>query len=122
MGTWLVIYIGLTCLFFGYFARKYFGLIVPKVDSCRPDDLDELLSDGAQLWDVRTYREWEARPTIAEHRPLGEFGDVDLDTVIICFCTSGIRARKAAEDLRTMGCRRPLWLDGDHLDIEKRQQ
>lgn len=115
-------YVGLTCIFFGCLARKYFHLVIPRVESCRPDDLDDLIMEGAQLWDVRTYREWEARPSVAQHRPLGDFGEVDLQSVVVCFCTSGIRARKAAEDLKSMGCHRPLWLDGDHLDIEKRQQ
>jgi rhodanese-related sulfurtransferase len=116
----LVIYVGLTLLFFVFLIQKYKKMVRPLAESCLPDDLAALLSEGAILWDVRSYREWESRPMPkAEHHAFDQIESCPDVDVVICVCTSGIRARKAAETLKTMGAKRPLWLEGSHLDVEK---
>jgi rhodanese-related sulfurtransferase len=72
------------------------------------EQLQKLLSEGAQLVDVRADHEWEmGRIAGASHLPLAELaervGEIDRDRPVVLYCRGGNRSTMATEALATEG-------------------
>jgi rhodanese-related sulfurtransferase len=72
------------------------------------EQLQKLLSEGAQLVDVRADHEWEmGRIEGATHLPLAELaeraGEIDKDRPVVLYCRGGNRSTMATEALVAEG-------------------
>jgi rhodanese-related sulfurtransferase len=72
------------------------------------EELQKLLSEGAQLVDVRADHEWElGRIEGATHLPLAELaertGELDKDRAVVLYCRGGNRSTMAVEALAAEG-------------------
>jgi len=72
------------------------------------EQAQKLISEGAQLVDVRADHEWEmGRIEGATHLPLAELGkragEIDRDRPVVLYCRGGNRSTMAAEALAAEG-------------------
>jgi rhodanese-related sulfurtransferase len=118
---WLVIYSGISIIGFYFLAQRFFSLR-PYVEALDLDQAEGRIKNKvAVLLDVRTIREWDSGvindSILMSHNQL----DVpDTDEPIICICNSGIRAQKAAEDLKRMGVAKVSFLAGTYQNLALR--
>lgn len=75
-----------------------------------PQDVPQLLANGASLIDVRNAEEWnDGHLSMARHLPIADFEqqaralNLARDTSIVLHCKSGGRASRAAEILQDLG-------------------
>jgi rhodanese-related sulfurtransferase len=78
---------------------------VPEVSR---EEAQKLLSEGAQLVDVRADHEWETgRIAGATHLPLGELaeriGEIDRERPVVLYCRGGNRSTMATQALADAG-------------------
>jgi rhodanese-related sulfurtransferase len=72
------------------------------------EEAEKLVSEGAQLVDVRAGHEWDSgRIGGASHLPLAELaeraGELDRDRPVVLYCRGGNRSTMAAEALSAEG-------------------
>jgi rhodanese-related sulfurtransferase len=72
------------------------------------DEAQKMVSEGAQLVDVRAEHEWKmGRIEGATHLPLAELseriGEIDKDRPVVLYCRGGNRSTMAAEALAAAG-------------------
>ena len=118
---WLVIYCSATLIGFYFLAQKFFSLR-PYVEVLDMDMTEGRIKNNvAVLLDVRTHREWESG--VIEGSILMSYDQLsppETDEPIICICNSGIRAQKAAEDLKRLGLKRVSFMAGPYQELAKR--
>ena len=119
VGLWTTIYIGVTVLAFVLFRHKYRHLR-PHVEVILKEQLLDRAKEGAEIWDVRTEREWDVTP-IKGSRQIShnQLRLPNPNVSVICVCNSGIRAQHAAETLKKMGHEKVAWFKGTNLDCVK---
>jgi len=79
-----------------------------EVKEVSREEAEKLVSEGAQLVDVRAGHEWDAgRIEGASHLPLAELservGELDRDRAVVLYCRGGNRSTMAAEALSAEG-------------------
>ena len=91
-----------------------------------PGKLQDLIGERETLFiDVRSKKEREHRALAGtEHMPLERIHELSYDknTLIVTYCNSGIRAWKAAENLRNIGFKQVYCYSGTDLQLEKERQ
>jgi phage shock protein E len=116
----LAAYIIFTIVGIRYLIKKYRNLR-PHVDGLELEELKEWLNDGAILWDVRSEREWETG-LLSEAIAVG-YGPlpsrVDPKQKIVCYCTSGIRSRAMAENLKKAGAESVAYFIGGYHHLKE---
>lgn len=120
VSSWLAAYILLTLVGLRYLFRKY-RKIRPHVEALDLDEVKVWLEEGAELWDVRSDREWETG-TLKGVRtiPYGELPEsLDPERKVICYCTSGIRSRAMAENLKKAGVKTTAFFKGGYHHIKE---
>lgn len=101
-------------------------------EAINPKEVENALSNGGVLIDIRTPIEWEATGVIEDSRLLSFFDEkgqkllwrfikslssnnIKKNTFIILVCNSGFRSKKAIADLRTQGYENVFYVNGGIL-------
>jgi len=113
VGIGMASYILLTLVGLWFLTKRYTNLR-PKVEELDLLAVHQWIEDEAELWDVRSEREWDTG--VLEGCRLVEYGDIpsglNPDKKVVCFCTSGIRAREMAEKLKKGGVKTTAFFQG----------
>jgi rhodanese-related sulfurtransferase len=118
---WLVIYSAITLIAFYVIAQRFFSLR-PYVEALDLDQTEGRIKNNvALLIDVRTHREWDNGVIKGSLLMTHDQLDVpDTEEPIICICNSGIRAQKAAEELKRMGVSKVSFMAGTYKNLAQR--
>ena len=118
---WLVIYSAITLIAFYVIAQRFFSLR-PYVEALDLDQTEGRIKNNvALLMDVRTHREWDNGVIKGSLLMTHDQLDVpDTEEPIICICNSGIRAQKAAEELKRMGVSKVSFMAGTYKNLAQR--
>lgn len=118
---WLVIYSAITLIAFYVIAQRFFSLR-PYVEALDLDQTEGRIKNNvALLMDVRTHREWDNGVIKGSLLMTHDQLDVpNTEEPIICICNSGIRAQKAAEELKRMGVSKVSFMAGTYKNLAQR--